>query len=670
MRRRALGLLVMVVLLAPMVAAHADNPRIPVPEGGVVQQVPGASCEGDSRYEPAAYAKWYVNPDGSNACKRMRIVFGPILVKPGQNDVFIQPVTIEKPQYDGYMIRFRPGLIEATGLTPPVEQLHLHHGTWLNPNYVGGNPFATTPLAENNPFRSYGAGPWLATGEEKTVVAWPKGYGLLIKATDSWLFLHMVHNATDLPKVVYATYDIDYVDASAPAAASIRNTKGIWLDVGGGKFHSKTETYPANPVYNVMRYSNPATQQHFGHFDAETGRWACMFPSENCSSYDSLGNPAAQQGIDVSGQIGTDGLPLKGMDFKIPTGFLGPTGVGTLVLMGGHLHNGGIRDEVSIVRKNADGSVEDRLIHVSDAYYWNHNPALIDRAGADPDSWDFAMTGTGADFGWKILVHEGDILRINALYDTELGAWWENMGIVMTWVAPGETDGTDMFAKNADGSYVVNIDRRVPVTVATPTQNQPLDPTGPALPGGYGCEPSATLLCVRGQVTHGHYASSDNHGACSIACPAFPAPASVKGPLLTDIHWGDFTFGESDFGVISVAGVPRVRQGSTLTFWNADASQYMPHTATACGFPCTGPTTVDYPISNGSYATLQPNGTYSVGGQVDFDSSELAYGLGPANRASWALGTGSMPLGVYTYYCRIHPTMRGAFEVVPANTAS
>jgi hypothetical protein len=671
MRRRSIALLVLTLMLGATLVAHSDTGQLPVPEGGVVQVVPGASCTPDSRYESAGYKDWY-----PGACKRLRVVFGPILAKAGQNDVLIQPVTFEKPMYDGYMIRLRPGLIDASGFAPPVESLHLHHGTWLNPNYAAGNPFANTPIADSNPFRAYGAGPWLATGEEKTIAAWPKGYGLNIKATDAWLFLHMVHNATFKPQVVWVTYDIDFVDASMvnkPGAPTMKNTKGVWLDVGGGKFHSKTETYPANPVYNVMR--------GYGSYDPETGRRVCAFPAQNCAAYNSLDHPSAQQGIDVTGQTGSNGLELKGMDYRIPFGFLGGTaaspGVGTLVVMGGHLHNGGIRDDVSLVRPtykvdpvtgattgNIDTSVtpEERLILISDGYYWNHaNPDAI---GGTPGSWDFAMTGSSKDIGWSINVREGDILRLNGLYDTELAAWWENMGIVMTWVAPGEQTGYDMFAKDANGNYLVNLDRRIPANASVPSQ----DPN--TLPGGFGCQASATLLCVRGQVTHGHYASSDNHGDCGLSCPAFPSPkdpisgAPVLGPLVTDVHWGGFTFGETDFAAIAVAGVPRVMKGNALTFWNGDAGLYIPHTATSCAFPCSGATTVDYPISNGSFAQRQANGSYQIAGQIDFDSTELAYGLGPAGALSWKLDTATLSPGVYTFYCRIHPSMRGAFEVV------
>jgi plastocyanin len=613
-------------------AARADDAqRYPIPEGGVVQQLPAGSCASESQFDTQYVAK---DPAYRNACRRLRIVFGPIVVQPGKNDVLIQPVTVEKPAYDGYMIRFKPSMIDATGYSPPVEQIHLHHGTWLNAN--------------NN----YGSGPWLATGEEKTIAAWPKGYGLRIAHDDVWLFLHMVHSAVAQPRTVWVTYDIDFVEASyAENTLHLKKTKGIWLDVGGGKFDPKTETYPFNPVYNVQR--------GFGHIDPETGHRVCSFPAENCANYNSLDHVSAQQGIDVSGR------PVNGMDWQVPYGFLGGTRdapkEGSIVVMGGHLHNGGIRDEVSVVRcqttsglgacpftgsiidysKVAPSQVVEREIHTSDAYYWNHTDSTL--VGAPPVSWDFAMTGVTADIGWKVRVREGDLIRLNAVYDTEIAAWYENMGIVMAWVAPGDLSGIDLWEQNGDGSFKVGISRGIAVDAVVPGGDVP----GMQYPR---CVPSATTLCTRGQVTHGHYNASGHHGVCN-PCP--PLVTTLAGPLMTEINFGGFTFGPADFGAIALNGIPTVKLNAPVVFRNLDAGAYLWHTVTACGFPCTGPTTTDYPISDG---------TTSLGQLVDFDSTELGQGLGASGNLTWSYSP--TKLGIQTFYCRIHPGMRGAINVV------
>jgi plastocyanin len=79
------------------------------------------------------------------------------------------------------------------------------------------------------------------------------------------------------------------------------------------------------------------------------------------------------------------------------------------------------------------------------------------------------------------------------------------------------------------------------------------------------------------------------------------------------------------------------------------------HTITACRAPCTKDTGIAYPIADGG---------------VQFDSGELGYGpaaLTPAaNRNTWTTPR-NLPPGTYTYFCRIHPFMRGAFRVVSAH---
>ena len=101
-----------------------------------------------------------------------------------------------------------------------------------------------------------------------------------------------------------------------------------------------------------------------------------------------------------------------------------------------------------------------------------------------------------------------------------------------------------------------------------------------------------------------------------------------------------------------------VRAGQSINFTNLDAltttsaqdSAY--HTITSCKAPCTGTTGIAYPLADA---------------KVQFDSGELGYGppgfTPAANRNTWKTPKNLNP-GTYTYFCRIHPFMRGAFRVV------
>ena len=82
-----------------------------------------------------------------------------------------------------------------------MDEVHLHHGTWLNST------------------DNYGTGPFFAAGEEKTIAPFPRGYGMPIKATDQWQLLYMVHSAVQQPMEV-VHHLRDRLRARRPKASS------------------------------------------------------------------------------------------------------------------------------------------------------------------------------------------------------------------------------------------------------------------------------------------------------------------------------------------------------------------------------------------------------------------------------------------------------------------
>src|SRR4051794_19160527 len=196
--------------------AAGNPPPLPDPNfAGTLQPRPCA-YDGHDHYAKALYKReGWKGPDYERypgACQRLHFVYGPIAVKPGQNDVLVGPVTIEKPDMNGYITRIKPDLVRADGTVPPIEQVHLHHGTWLS------QP-------------SYGHGPFFAAGEEKTTAEFPRGYGMPVKATDQWQLLYMVHSAIPQTDEVYITYDVDFIPEDKANALGIKPVYPIWLDV-------------------------------------------------------------------------------------------------------------------------------------------------------------------------------------------------------------------------------------------------------------------------------------------------------------------------------------------------------------------------------------------------------------------------------------------------------
>jgi plastocyanin len=608
------------VIIGPDGKIYQPPGDVPHPDPAFLQQVPGGPCVAENPYE-TGYVSSKRYGDG---CKRIRFAFGPIQVRPGMNDAMLRPTLIEQPRYDGYIVRFQPSLVRATdGSVPPVEQLHLHHATWLNL----GN--------------SYGDGPFFAAGEEKTIAAFPTGYGMHVGANDLWGLLYMVHDAVATPDNVWITYNIDFVDDASAQKMGIVEAKPLWLDVQRTRIHPKAPSTSANPVFNVQR--------GYGHRDRQTHSKVCRWPDENCAAFDVYGHRTPQQGV-TERKLNTS---IAGADYRVPADM-----AGTLIGLGGHLHPGGIRDEVSLVRKG-----KERPIFYSDAVNWSHsNPA---RAGGQPTSWDFSMTVTGSPLDWKVKVRTGDIIRLNAVYDTQIASWYENMGIVVGYVAPKDPHGppgVDVF--NDD----VRIVDGVPAKARTPKG---------AWTFGYRpatCHPKLTgahkVLCLRGQVTHGALKENAN---TSKPCTNTTCPALTKktGPSVTDIYAAGFTYGQADLGVIDATGIPTVKQGQQVRFWNLDEAMHVWHTFTACRAPCSGPTSVNYPVANAGNGPTDPMNFESmeIGHGLLFDPAKSQIGGSSDYDAQWAMDglewtfTPTRP-GTYTFYCRVHPGMRGAFKVV------
>jgi plastocyanin len=221
-------------------------------------------------------------------------------------------------------------------------------------------------------------------------------------------------------------------------------------------------------------------------------------------------------------------------------------------------------------------------------------------------SWDVSMTTSPDD--WDVAVKQGDTLSISSTYDTKRASWYESMGLGVVWMYDGP-GGNDPFTKTID---------------------------------------------QKGVLTHGHLPENDNHGgkADTTYLDALKAPA---GPSTSNIGIGSFEYASGD---LSAKGgkIPTVTEGQTITFDNFDAGQQnVWHSITACKEPCTGSTGVAYPLADAD---------------VQFDSGQLGTAGQPtAGRDTWSTPADLAP-GTYTYFCRVHPFMRGAFRVVPPPSAS
>ena len=260
---------------------------------------------------------------------------------------------------------------------------------------------------------------------------------------------------------------------------------------------------------------------------------------------------------------------------------------GVLVQTAGHLHPGGLHTDLKVRRGKRT-----RTLFRSVAKYFEPAGAV---------SWDVAMTATRPD--WRVKLRRGDVLSVNATYDSKRASWWESMGIMVAYMADG----------------------------------------------GRGDNPFKTKVNRRGRVTHGHLRENDNHGGGPTGLPdPRQLPDGPSNPGFVNLV--DFRYQLGDLSLSAPQrNPPVIRAGQALTFRDAgDNAKKIYHSITSCKAPCNRSTGIAYPIADSS---------------VQFESGTLGSASPPATGAlQWRTPDNLAP-GTYTYFCRIHPFMRGAFRV-------
>ncbi len=475
-------------------------------------------------------AVFAASPETASAApvpQQLHFEYGPVHLNPGQNIIQYSSPNIPKPTVPGWITGIRANMVFPDGTVPPSDVIMLHHAVWLD---LSAQDLTSPSTAER----------FFATGEEKSSLTLPTGFGYRYEPTDQWLLNYMLHVLVNQSFDVKLTYDLDFVPATS---GRLRSVRPIWMDVQNGSSY---------PVFDAVAGTGVA------------GKYT--YPAMANNPY---------------------GAGQKLNEYTVPAG-------GVIVKATGHLHSGGISTELYASRTVATG-IKTKRVFKSDAVYWNPT---------GPVSWDMSMTATPAT--WKLHVKAGDVLSLQATYDTSSRSWYESMGIMMAWYAPG-VGGKPTFGLGVD---------------------------------------------VPGLVTHGHLSpENDNHGGG--VDPGLPDPAGLpNGPLTSTVNITGFEYGPTDLDLL--AQVPTVPHGSSITFKNLDApaSGYGTfHTITGCKLPCNKSTGLSFPLPDGP---------------VVFDSGQLGND-GPPTKGAVTWSTPSnLAAGDYTFYCRVHPFMRGVFRVTPS----
>ncbi len=190
---------------------------------------PGAPSAVNAGY-PVEDEGWALDLPG---VQKLEFKYGPITVHPGQNSIEFSGNDVPRPDFDGWLVGIKPDLERADGTVPPVDELHLHHGVWLNLSRSD----ATTPRLPERIF---------AAGEEKTFLRSPPGFGYRYDADDNLLINYMLHNLWPTEEQAYITYTFWLIPADHPSAEGIREARPIWMDVVNGSVY---------PVFDVLKGS-------------------------------------------------------------------------------------------------------------------------------------------------------------------------------------------------------------------------------------------------------------------------------------------------------------------------------------------------------------------------------------------------------------------------------
>ena len=306
-----------------------------------------------------------------------------------------------------------------------------------------------------------------------------------------------------------------------------------------------------------------------------------------------------------------------------------PKSGATLVFGAGHLHPGGMRVDLKVARDGPDNGTqpgdsagEVKRLFRSDARYYEPAGAV---------SWDVALEATPRD--WRISLKPGDVVSVSVTYNVKRASWYESMGILpLSWSKAQDPAARDPWenapevkAMYKEGGVLTH--RRLQENIDFKSRKNLGLPDPRNLPSG-GAVPQA------GIAIDSFYYKSGGFSAVS------GFPASQMRP-------------------------PAIKSGQTVTFENEDAVFGQPeteqawHSITSCRAPCNKDSGIGYPLANGPIKFDSGQLGFGQGGSAGVTTQTSTYTTPPLTSSPTANKRGT----TYTYFCRIHPYMRGSIRV-------
>ncbi|MHB1262485.1 MAG: cupredoxin domain-containing protein [Thermoplasmatota archaeon] len=544
--------------------------------------------------------------------REVRFLSEPIVIPPGQD---LNRATVQIPVREGFMTAVSPRLFDAsTGITPSNQHMHIHHAHWLKPTMDAEDETYAANLA------------WVfGTGEERTqgslhdrAEADPNGprYGIYLQGSQTGappvepqVLIFMLHNKMAEPRTLYVALDVSFVYGSAEAIAAAKDCPGLMEGEAcqaGRQFHNLQGRLWGS-TFDVARHS-----------EEDGGKGTYVYP------IDAPESDPTRQSTDALGRMFT------------------ATHDATAVAAAGHLHPNGMATVVANLGPEGSACEADLDGDGLPGVTLLRSTKMEEVPEAWPHSEQYQMGAT--KHGWRAPIREGDRITQFAFYDNGEYASYEAMTFVGLYMDREQAPA----ARGAEGCTLEN----------TQASLLPGDP--------WGGDPVETV--VNRDPHAGHGEPSEYCGILDYPPCDTEMPKPERGLAAGVVHIAGFLYTPGDRALSGQAGLPvQVTKGSDLMFINDDvALGGVRHTVTSCEWPCNGRYVANYPNPDGIFDSGKMGNTDPIDGGGVVTSGGPLFGAGLSEDTSpvWTLDTSDLDAGLYAYYCRIHPWMRGSIEVV------
>jgi Stress up-regulated Nod 19 len=167
-----------------------------------------------------------VVPAAANAATYTKVVrYGPFALPAATDPQAGSTVTqlklgVQRPCVDCYVTSFKPDLVYGDGTRATMESgAMLHHA-------VMTSQFRSDATCGND-WLGLAGERFFASGNERSAIAFPAGYGYRVRWYDAWHMLTELMNHATSPQTVYVQVRYTY----RPSWESVKRVRPVWLDI-------------------------------------------------------------------------------------------------------------------------------------------------------------------------------------------------------------------------------------------------------------------------------------------------------------------------------------------------------------------------------------------------------------------------------------------------------